>query len=64
MTLKTYNIKSLRANKGMTQQDLADKLGVTVKTVNDYENGNKEPKPLFRYALAYLFGVDANEIRM
>lgn len=59
-----YNIKSLRASKEMTQQDLADKLGLTVKTVSDYETGKVHPKPVFRYALAYVFNVDADEIRV
>lgn len=48
----------------MTQQDLADTLGITVKTVGEYETGKKHPKPMFRYALAYIFKVDADEIRV
>lgn len=62
--METYNIKSLRANKNMTQKDLADILGVSVKTINDYENGNVHPKSMFRYALAYVFKVDADDIRV
>lgn len=62
--MKTYNIKSLRANAGMTQRDLADVLGLSVKTVQDYETGKSEAKPMLRYALAYVFKVDADDIRM
>lgn len=62
--MKTYNIKSLRANAGMTQRDLADVLGLSVKTVQDYETGKSEAKPILRYALAYVFKVDADDIRM
>lgn len=36
------NIKELRKNKGLTQQDLADKIGMSVVSINRMENG-KQP---------------------
>jgi transcriptional regulator with XRE-family HTH domain len=37
------NIRALRLAKGWTQQDLADKLGCTQKTITAYECGTRYP---------------------
>jgi transcriptional regulator with XRE-family HTH domain len=39
-------IKKLRADLGLTQQALADKLGVSFATVNRWENGQTRPSQL------------------
>lgn len=39
-------IKSLRSRLGLTQQALADLIGVSVLTVNRWENGQARPRPL------------------
>lgn len=36
-------LKSLRKNKGLTQQDIADFLGITRQGYAKYENGQSEP---------------------
>lgn len=36
-------IAALRKDKGMTQEQLGEKLGVTNKTVSRWENGNYMP---------------------
>ena len=36
-------IAALRKEKGMTQEQLGEKLGVTNKTVSRWENGNYMP---------------------
>ncbi|WNZ22741.1 helix-turn-helix transcriptional regulator [Leptolyngbya sp. NK1-12] len=40
-------LAKLRQRAGMTQRQLADKLGVTVGTVSDWERNVKEPRPSF-----------------
>ena len=37
------NIKSIRKRKGIKQSELASKLGFTVRTIQNYESGNREP---------------------
>ncbi len=45
-TMTGSEVKSLRVNLGMTQEDLAHELGVTVSTVNRWENGHTRPSRL------------------
>ena len=37
------NLKALRIAKGLSQQKLADIIGVTQQAINQYENGKVEP---------------------
>ena len=37
-------LKTLRKEKGYTQQDLSDILQLTKSTVSMYENNNREPE--------------------
>ena len=39
-------VKSLREAMGLTQEQLAAKIGVTVSTVNRWEKGRSKPQPL------------------
>jgi len=36
-----YRLKAMRVSKGMTQKDLAEKSGVNIRMIQDYEQGNK-----------------------
>ena len=38
------NMKTIRKQKGLSQKDLADRLGVTPAMVSAYENGKRLPK--------------------
>ena len=38
------NLRHLRKEKGLTQQQLADKLGITRSLVGAYEENRAEPK--------------------
>ena len=49
----------LRKSKGMTQQDAADRLGVSNKTVSGWETGAACPDISMLPAIAELFGVTA-----
>ena len=58
MQLKLYeNIKKFRKEKGMTQEELAEVLGVTVGAVSKWENGNNTPDIVMLTILADFFDV-------
>ncbi len=38
-------IKALRARLGLTQEQFAQRVGVTFSTVNNWEKGNRNPHP-------------------
>lgn len=53
-------IKKARQNRGYTQQELADMLGVAKNTVTGYERGNRAPDALKIKAIAKALGVTGN----
>lgn len=55
-------LASLRKNAGMTQQDAADRLGVSNKTISKWESGGGFPDITILPALAELYGVTADDI--
>ena len=55
-------IAALRTEKGMTQEQLGEKLGVTNKTVSRWENGNYMPDVEMLSLLSNELGVSINEI--
>lgn len=55
-------IASLRREKGLTQEQLGEKLGVTNKTISRWENGNHMPDIEMLQLLAGEFDVSINEL--
>ena len=55
-------IKLLRMNKGMTQQELADELGVKRSTIGMYEQGQREPDMETIDAIADVFNVPSGYV--
>lgn len=53
-------LKSLRREKGWSQQRLADELDLSKSSVNMYERGEREPGFETMEAIADLFNVDMN----
>ena len=53
-------IKKLRLSKGMTQMDLAERLGISVQTVSRWENEVNYPDISLLPQLTELFGVTAD----
>ena len=51
----------LRKSKGMTQQEVADRLGVSNKTVSSWETGASCPDISLLPALADLYGGTNDE---
>lgn len=56
------NLRRLRAEKGLTQAQLAEKLFVSRSTVAKWENGLGLPNPESMAALEELFGISPHEI--
>lgn len=55
-------LKELRLKNGLTQQQLADVLGVVRSTVSGYENGTIEPKQHTLTKLADYFQVSFDDL--
>ncbi|WP_394191466.1 helix-turn-helix transcriptional regulator [Pseudoalteromonas atlantica] len=49
-------LRVLRAEKGWSQADLAEKLGVSRQAVNAIETGKHDPSLTLAFALADAFG--------
>lgn len=56
------NIRQLRDRAGMTQEELADKLGVARSTVTQWENGWSNPRMGMVQKLAGVFHVTSSDI--
>lgn len=52
--------KHIREKSGLTQQQLADKLGISRSTVGMYEKGEREPNFETLELIADTFNVDMN----
>lgn len=55
-------IVELRKQKGLSQKELGDMLGVSNKAVSKWENGESMPKTTTMLKLAELLGIDGNEL--
>ena len=51
------NIVKLRHKKKITQEQLADFIGVTKASVSKWENGTSDPSTSNLLALAKLYGI-------
>jgi putative transcriptional regulator len=57
------NIRRLRFDrKEMTQQELADRIGVTRQTVNAIELGKYSPSLEIAFRIAEVFGVPLDQV--
>ncbi len=55
-------IAEIRKEKGMTQQELADKLNVTDRAIGNWENGRRMPDMVFYKPLCEILGISLNEL--
>lgn len=55
-------LKDHRTRCGITQEFVAEQLGVSRQAVSKWENGTSEPTTSNLLALAKLFGVSAEEL--
>lgn len=60
----TFNemLRKLRTDKGLTQEELAQKTGIGRSAIGMYESGNREPKFEVLETLADFFNVDMNTL--
>lgn len=56
------NIKELRKNKNLRQEDLAETLGVTRQTIIAIENNKYDPTLELAMKISEYFEVSVNEI--
>lgn len=57
------NIKELRALRGLSQKELADKMGISAQQLNHYESGRSNPGNKILPALADALGVSTAYLR-
>ena len=55
-------INHLRDARALTQDELAEKAGITVAALSRIERNNAEPRPTTRRKLAKALGVDPSEL--
>ena len=55
-------LRVLRAEHGWSQQDLADRLGVSRQSVNAIEKGRYDPSLPLAFAIADVFGLPIEAI--
>lgn len=55
-------IVELRRQKGLSQKQLGEMLGVSNKAVSKWENGESMPKMSTMLSLAEILGIDGNEL--
>ncbi len=55
-------LRVLRAEKGWSQADLAEKLGVSRQAINAIETGKHDPSLTLAFALAEAFGQRIEEL--
>lgn len=56
------NLQKLRIKRGLSQQDLANAIGVTRSSVANYESGNRRPSFENLIKLADYFNVTCDEL--
>ena len=55
-------MEAARVNAGLTQEKLAEKMGISRATVNSIENGKMEVRPVYLYAFCHIVGVSEDDI--
>ncbi|MEM1000530.1 MAG: LexA family transcriptional regulator [Bacteroidota bacterium] len=62
MSLINANIRYLRKQKGLTQEGLANQIGVTRSVIGAYEEGRAEPKIRTMVKMSNFFGVSVDQL--
>ena len=55
-------LEAARVNTGLTQEELARKMGVSRQSVFDWENGRREMKPAYLYMFCGITGFNEDDI--
>lgn len=59
---KNYAMKQARAAAGLSQQELADKLGVSRQTINAIEKGDYNPTIRLCVGICRVLGLTLNDL--
>ena len=59
---KNFAMKQARAEKGLSQQELADKLGVSRQTINAIEKGDYNPTIKLCVGICRVLGLTLNDL--
>ena len=59
---KNERLRNVRIERNWRQQDVADKLGVALVTIQRWERGFQQPSAYYRAKLSALFGLSAQEL--
>ena len=57
------SLKAARVNANLTQQEAADKLGVSKHTIISWELGRAKPKKYAIIALAKIYNIDIDNLK-
>lgn len=60
--MKRKALVKARLSMGLSQEKLAERIGVTRNTISEWERGIQNPYPLHVHALCMLFGQSAQEL--
>ena len=55
-------LEKMRAQMGLTQQDLADRVSVSRQTIISLERGRYNPSIILAFRLARVFGVTVEDL--
>lgn len=55
-------LKEIRAIRGISQEELADILGVSRQTISSLENGRYNPSIILAFKIARYFGIAIEDI--
>lgn len=61
--MPTISILALRKSRGLTQEELAEKAGVTVRTIQRIESGETEPRAYTLKRIAEALGLRWEELQ-
>lgn len=60
LTIYSENLKKLRKELRVTAIELADNLGISANSINNYENGRRKPNFEFLELLLQVYNVNLN----
>ena len=52
------SLRAARVNADLTQQEVADKIGVSKHTIINWERGRTKPKKHILIALSSIYGIE------
>lgn len=55
-------LKDMRTLRGMTQEELAERVGVSRQTIISIESGRYNPSIMLAYKLAHTFGLRIEDL--